>query len=311
MAPPQSSLAERYQKLNASFKDCCVFHLGARAGFFSEYNMMILGMMYCLKHRIQFALYSRDATFALRHGWTDYFLPFFAERTEWIHSVFNKRFPKKKPVFWFNRTLCAPILKRLYRFRYFTYDIWPSIWLDDQLMKNGALSFPELGLEGSSDEIRRRLVEATWRFNEPTAAAIQSQARELALPAQYVGIHVRAGDKRKETTLLSPDSYMDQLKAVSTVRDVLVMTDDYAQYEYLLAHYPDWRFYTLEDRSSQGYLHRRFMKESLEVKQKHYLKLLTSMELMSRADVFVGTLTSNIGMFLQIRLPEDRFFSIG
>ena len=34
-----------------------VYNLGSEAGFFSEYNNMILAILYCLKHNINFVLY--------------------------------------------------------------------------------------------------------------------------------------------------------------------------------------------------------------------------------------------------------------
>lgn len=311
IGPLGTTLAERYQCLNNSFKDCCVFHLGARSGFFSEYNVMILGVLYCLRNRIRFELYSRDANFGTGNGWTDYFKPFFIERSEWIHSVFNKRFPKKGLVFQLNRGVCAPVLKRLYRFHYFTYDIWPGIWPEDQLMNGPVMDLPELGLKGSPQEIRRHVITATWRFNETTAAAIQSRISSLHLPDRYLGIHLRGGDKWKDSTVLTPDLYMKKLRDLSTLRDVVVMTDDYAVYDYLVQHHPDLRFHTFEDKAEQGYHHREFKKRRPEEKQRHYINLLASVEAMSRAEAFIGTTTSNIGMFLMRRLPEGRFHSIG
>ena len=56
-------MKEAYQKVNEKFESVLVFHVGESAGFFSEYNCMILVMLYCLQHKIQFKLYSRDANF--------------------------------------------------------------------------------------------------------------------------------------------------------------------------------------------------------------------------------------------------------
>ncbi|MEO3228964.1 hypothetical protein ABHC61_04475, partial [Parabacteroides merdae] len=63
-------LKEAYQKVNEKFESVLVFHVGESAGFFSEYNCMILVMLYCLQHKIQFKLYSRDANFGYEKGWT-------------------------------------------------------------------------------------------------------------------------------------------------------------------------------------------------------------------------------------------------
>ena len=72
-------LKEAYRKVNEKFESVLVFHVGESAGFFSEYNCMILVMLYCLQHKIQFKLYSRDANFGYEKGWTDFFESFCKE----------------------------------------------------------------------------------------------------------------------------------------------------------------------------------------------------------------------------------------
>ena len=67
----EKNLIHAYRRLNDSFSPEFVYHLGCEAGFFSEYNNMILGMLYCLRKRIRFSLYSSDANFAYLKGWTD------------------------------------------------------------------------------------------------------------------------------------------------------------------------------------------------------------------------------------------------
>jgi hypothetical protein len=65
-----------YKKLNDSFEKMCVYHVGLSAGFFSEYNSMILAMGYCLTHRIRFVLQGGHANFGDDKGWEDFFEPF-------------------------------------------------------------------------------------------------------------------------------------------------------------------------------------------------------------------------------------------
>ena len=52
---------------------------------------MILGMLYCLRKRIRFSLYSSDANFAYLKGWTDYFIPFCEESGNILHHWLNRR----------------------------------------------------------------------------------------------------------------------------------------------------------------------------------------------------------------------------
>ena len=54
---------ERYQALNRTFRKELIFHLGSDAGFYSEFNNMILAIIYCLQYHIKFSMYSLDANF--------------------------------------------------------------------------------------------------------------------------------------------------------------------------------------------------------------------------------------------------------
>ena len=94
-------LLSRYKILNQSFPNRFVYHIGAAEGFFSEYNNMILSMLYCLEHKIQFNLYSKDANFKYDKGWSDYFAPFCLETgTCSIHFLIGGRIPDLRIRFW-------------------------------------------------------------------------------------------------------------------------------------------------------------------------------------------------------------------
>ena len=73
-----------YQPINSSFKEKLVFRLGIDAGFFSEFNNMILAMAWCLENEVQFVLSSRHAWFDER-GWSAWFRPFVKESHRPIH----------------------------------------------------------------------------------------------------------------------------------------------------------------------------------------------------------------------------------
>lgn len=88
-----ADLLSQYTKLNNSFKKKLVFRLGMEAGFFSEYNNMILAMLYCLEHKIKFTLYSKDANFGYNEGWNDYFLPFCEDVYHPVLKKYNHRYP--------------------------------------------------------------------------------------------------------------------------------------------------------------------------------------------------------------------------
>lgn len=60
---------DEYRRINKSFKRVLIFKIGLNSGFFSEYNNMILAMLYCLENRFKFKLSSNGANFNTQFGW--------------------------------------------------------------------------------------------------------------------------------------------------------------------------------------------------------------------------------------------------
>ena len=54
----ESEFIKKYNEVNFSYKDKCIFYIGHSSGFFAEFNYMVLAIIYCLVHNIQFKLYS-------------------------------------------------------------------------------------------------------------------------------------------------------------------------------------------------------------------------------------------------------------
>ena len=72
----EKTLLDLYHRVNDRSSPRFVYHLGGDSGFFSEYNNMILAILYCLDKKIRFSIYSKDANFKYKEGWNDYFSPF-------------------------------------------------------------------------------------------------------------------------------------------------------------------------------------------------------------------------------------------
>ena len=52
---------ERYQALNRTFRKELIFHLGSDAGFYSEFNNMILAIIYCLQYKIFYVFFGCES----------------------------------------------------------------------------------------------------------------------------------------------------------------------------------------------------------------------------------------------------------
>lgn len=79
-------------------------------------------MLYCLKHKIQFILYSRDANFKYDIGWQDYFLPFCLESNDLRHTTINQRQPILNLSY--QRKISRFFFKLITNTNYLTADLW-------------------------------------------------------------------------------------------------------------------------------------------------------------------------------------------
>lgn len=283
-----------------------VYHFGQEAGFYSEFNNMVLGILYCYKHHLNFVLYSKDANFGFYNGWTDYFLPFCKEVTNSFHSKYNYRQPINIP-----KGLLYNIRKNLYKtlfhFNYYTYDLWNNFRCFDFEKETFTIDDKkDMSLLDSANYVINKIL----RYNGDSQAVIDELVRSVSLPSTYAGLHIRRGDKVIEHKNESIDNYIQKLKKYTDIKDVYVSTDSYEVFLYLRKFYPQYRFYSLVDETERGYFHQEFINKSVDFKKKATLKLFSSIEILSRAEYCIGTFNSNIGMFLGMLMPNGRMIGV-
>jgi hypothetical protein len=311
----QAEWLSAYTKLNKSFKKKLVFRLGVEAGFFSEYNNMILAMLYCLKNRIQFEYYSDYTKYAFQDAWMDFFKPFGAENHHYINRYYSTRpdvlrdsrepaLKKRIKYKWI-----VAIYKTLFGVNYLTQDLWE--FHRDRAFAETTFELPELGLPRASLlDVSQPLIAAMWQYNDQSALLVAELIATVNLPTQYISIHVRAGDKFMEAGMFDFSEYMRPAENLSTIRHAFILTDDYTVMEQLRAQYPTWQFYTLCQPEERGYFHYEFLKQTPEYKYRQHLKLFASMDICAASTKFIGTYSSNPGMFMGMRVGEERCYCL-
>ena len=296
-----------YQRKNESFSPVLAYRLGRRSGFFSEYLTMLQAILYCLQEDIQFQLFSKDANFAMREGWTDFFEPFCPEQTSPLHLVFNPRFPT--PKFRFKlRKFAAPIIKILCDCDYLTYELWSKLRATD--FDNTSIHLTAFDHQSSAIQIYRELNQMIWRLKPEVHRHIDTLLNNINLPNSYCAVHIRSGDKIKEADPYSIHAYMEKIKEISDTENVLVLTDDYSNYTALVKNYPKFNFYTLESAKLKGYYHRAHKRQSPEDKQSNYLNFLAGIEAATNAGAYLGTNSSNVSTFIRLKMDANKYHAI-
>ena len=306
-------LKEAYQKVNEKFESVLVFHVGESAGFFSEYNCMILVMLYCLQHKIQFKLYSRDANFGYEKGWTDFFESFCKEEDSRWHHWINMRptgawltILKKKDFNLFKwklkKSICNLVAKG-WKFChpnvYLTQDVWNQALLIDQRFCK--YDIPELNIKGDISQACKVLVEITWGYREDINEKLHYYIRNLQLNNDFISCQIRAGDKYVEYDLLSINIYIEYLKKYPDIKNIFVLTDDYSVIMQLETAFPQWNWYTLCGDNEHGYVHAEFKQNSKIKRKEQLIKFFASIEIIHLSNVFLGTVTSNPSIFSSLR----------
>lgn len=268
-----------------------VFHIGHSAGFYSEFNNMVLAILYCQRHGIEFELYSADANFKVSKGWRDFFLPFCHETRNPIHHFINHRFEAPKGG---KRKALYELYKRFCPNRYLTSELWDEFRHIDQTELT-TLKTRDLSLE---------IIEKTYRFNIETQQHVNDLVSSLELPRDYVGFHIRGGDKMSEHKLLTVDAYIEKAKRLTDLRTAFISSDDYGLIEEIRKRFPSWRFLTLTPKENRGFFYNEYNQLDKQAKKNNTINLFASIELLSRAQFTFCTFSSNIGMFLGMRMGD-------
>lgn len=299
------SLLCEYQKMNESFGKELVFKLGIGGGFFSEYNNMIVSMLYCLQHGIQFKLNTINANFSIEKGWCDFFEPFCEEvddnrvhfkTVDWrylVKSIFRRE----------NISLKDNILPYLkfWSKSFLTQDVFGKA--RSSVAQNYFYDIPALGIHGDFRNACGVLLKMTWCYNQIVKSEIDEIIQELNLPLEYISLQIRGGDKVLEHQIFSVDEYFNRIENHS-IKNAFILTDDYEIYEKCQIEYPNWHFWTLCERSDKGYNNTEFVKQNSATKKRKLIRLFAAMEIMTSSIQFIGTYTANPGLFLGMRIPE-------
>jgi hypothetical protein len=303
------NILDEYNIINRSYKKKLVFHLGAEAGFYSEFNNMVAAILYCLKNEIQFVLYSKDANFGYKNGWTDYFLPFCKETTFFIHRLFNTR--TNKPMIK-KQQIIKLLLWKTYRYftinTYLTYELWDKFYSKE--FDKEYFDIPKLGIRGDLREASAVISTMIYQFNTKSKFKIADYMNSLDLPKEYLSMQIRRGDKNIEWSFIPTDNYFIKASLINSCKNVFLLTDDYSIIEDTNTLYPKWQIYTLTENTEKGYYHSNFIHLPKEDIRKRILKLFASVEIIRNSSFFIGTFTTNVAFFIGMIMPFDKVISI-
>lgn len=296
-------LVASYRQLNDSYERKLIFHFGGDkgAGFYSELNTLLFSVLFALKYRYKFVLYSADCHFAFGNGWNEFFLDFCPEyKNSWIGKTIG-------------RTYLGYRNKRLFLYKLFSHDIVEndiyglcrSSWFE-----NEKFNIPELSIDGSIRNALRGIIPIVYRFNDTYTTQIKEFVQRLNMPDDFICMHIRGGDKERERELLNPQCYIDRAEAATDCRNAFVFTDDYRIFHKLKNDNLQWKFYTSTSEHELGHDANEYLKDSPQAIKRSFIELFASIEISIKSRLFIGTYSSNIGLFIGMLMDDDKFIGM-
>lgn len=288
---------EIYKRLNESYSRKLIHHFGTGNGFYSELNSLLFSVLFCLQNKLRLELYSKDALFCFGNGWNEYFEPFCPEfKNDFIGKRISRDYINNHR----DKHIC-------YIYKIFTRnDILNDIYwyCRSGWFEHSTFDIPELAIHGDIRQAMKVIIPIVYRFNDKYTTIINQFIEDLNLPDEYISLHVRAGDKVTERMLITPQDYLEKAKLHSDCHNIFVATDDYRIFEQLKDNNPEYTFYTSTSPEEKGYDQDKFVQSSKEYIQQNLIEMFASIRVFLQSCLFVGTFSSNPGMFVGMQLDE-------
>lgn len=268
------------------------------AGFGSEVNNLVYAIFYFEQHGLDYRIISRNWVSAYKLGWNDYFTSL-ADKHE-IESRRNRRVQKAIHV---EVLLRARISRRQYfriRYRYLPWLFQSVIHRDCYVRRNrnfGLLRKYASGIRESHPdrfvEHMRSILKRIWCLHDHIAEVAATHRP----PQPYLAVHVRRGDKitSGEDRLFELEEYVAAILSVNgPARTLFVMSDDtrvVSEFQILL---PDFAITSIGVGEKRGYHQGNFTALSKPEIRQETECLIAEIEIARQADVFIGTVGSNL-----------------
>jgi len=272
-----------------------IFQFGRGYGLSAEFVGLVKATLLSLDRgfRLELGPVPHSIGFAVQHGWRDYFEPVLPEAgPSWIGRLNRSTFPLQSRTS-IPRRLALAALRSLTGARYFMANLpteLPSV-----------LTVPDLGLRHPYHRACQWITEIYWRLLPRVRREVDSTKARASLPAEYLSVHVRRGDKKLESPYVPLERYRERLLSLETgIRDVLVASDDPGVPSELSRMLPaDWRVRGAAERAS-AYDQQAFNRESPADRWRQTVDFLAELELLRDAHFFVGSETSNVAIFARM-----------
>mmetsp|Transcript_9364 Transcript_9364/g.28210 ORF Transcript_9364/g.28210 Transcript_9364/m.28210 type:complete len:370 (+) Transcript_9364:216-1325(+) len=153
-------------------------------------------------------------------------------------------------------------------------------------------------------QLWRTLMGKLWAPKAEIRQSVQAIMQHMNLEnVSYVGVHIRRGDKVTEIEPIPVHRYAEAIRTLAPdVHTVFAASDDFLVVQDLAELLPEYHVLSIS-RGNFGHLQRMRNRASFEENYKATSKLIVEVELLSKANFFVGTFSSNVGQLVHLLRP--------
>lgn len=289
-------LRSEYQRLNRSFDRSFAFRFGGGGGFCAEMLGLVKTMMSCLHGRVRLCMSrgGHPTGTGIVNGFTDYFDPMFPEVRAGIFNALNSpvlRGSGRLPIV---RTAVSRVLHVVTGVDRFM--------MDDLGALPGHLVVPELEIDAEYWDACAMLARLVWVYQPEVAEDIAKMVSDWAIPESYVSVHVRRGDKSRESPYVAADTYSTAIQSARPLGcAVVVASDDGSAMIELAELLPSrYRIIPISVATDRGYRQEEFNRLAATERFRRLKRLLAELEVLGAADVFVGSSGSNVTHLIEV-----------
>ena len=297
-------------------KNKIIYSLSTR-GLYSELFNLCLAKVYAQQKDLLLELNTYLWNSRIKSGWLDYFEqtlkisnnPFSAQdkvytnEKPWIGKIYYN--PKEFFTFYY-RNFLNHIYKIFHPHHLLTKDIF-----EDMRSK----SFINETLGKNAFNLMKSSFKELYKLNFETSNLIKQKIKELNIPDDYIGVHIRRGDKitSKEMNYIHNQKYINAIvdhKASSN--NVYIATDDTNIINDLKTELESKGFtvyYNLQN-DSKGFDETAFNQADKQYRHKETINVLLDMEILTHSKFFIGTYTSNLSRVVPFFLRQEQCISL-
>ena len=262
------------------------------AGFFSEINNFILGVLYAEKNNLELVVDFSSLEFvdkATLNSIIDF------QNHDLLKSeIISNSSTRTRRSYLFPYTGIAKVKKLI---EYYNFNMYYRIYsliadCDTDIMQKHWTNIrnQRFQLNQNDRDFLYKITKQLWIHNS------QNKYSNLG---EYIGVHIRKGDKINETEFHSNDKYIYEIEKYSKIyktREVVLFTDNvkdgHAVKQILRGH--NIHLISLD---KEGYIHKEFLKQTSHYKTKNTLALCDIVNTMVDSSHFIGSNDGNLSAF--------------